>query len=502
MMVHSKLLTLLRYLAICLVCLVHSSLANAQGSVTFISSVTVNGEKLQPQEQNNLIVATDDVVIFSYTVTPSAPADKTVRYEIEFNNGKENYSINTAETSQTYNNLQSGEYTLRVQAKDNATGWQTTPALLRFSVNTQKALQARAEKRRKMEQANVVQQPQPEQSGMQWYLVAAIGLGAFLLGAGTMFILRKNTEVPLVFAETPVAQAAVREIPKRDSSFEKEINQLKAEIDLLKTQLQRVREHNVFLEERNNELSMQVERLSSKKSELESLQQQKDDFFAMMIHDIKNPAALIKGLVELLRNYDKNSSDSQEIIDDIIVTTSKIVHLSQEFSKVLALDSSSLSLDLFTANIVEVIQSVCRRNAVAGDAKGIKIFVEVPNDLPPLNFDPQKMEEVYDNLISNAIKFSLPGSYVTVRAAVKDSMLITEVEDKGLGMSADDISKAFQRGVRLTAKPTSGEPSSGLGLWIVKRIVEAHNGSVSITSTVGKGSTFSIQLPISKDIPL
>jgi signal transduction histidine kinase len=102
---------------------------------------------------------------------------------------------------------------------------------------------------------------------------------------------------------------------------------------------------------------------------------------------------------------------------------------------------------------------------------------------------------VVDNLLSNAIKFSLPGTTVTISVQTGPDFFSIDVTDQGIGMSKEDIQNAFQRGVRLSARPTADEPSSGLGLWIVKRLVEAHDGSVTVQSEVGIGTTFTVMLP-------
>jgi len=113
--------------------------------------------------------------------------------------------------------------------------------------------------------------------------------------------------------------------------------------------------------------------------------------------------------------------------------------------------------------------------------------------------DVQKIDEVLDNLISNALKFSHEKGTVRIRTHKQDSNILIEISDNGLGLSEEDIKEAFQRGAKLSAKPTQGEPSSGLGLWIVKKLIEAHKGRVWVKSTLGKGSTFSISLPIVKE---
>ncbi len=239
-----------------------------------------------------------------------------------------------------------------------------------------------------------------------------------------------------------------------------------------------------------------VHKLANRKDELEELQSQKDDLFAMVIHDIKNPAAIIKSLVELLRSYDLSASEQQEVISDIVETTSKIVSLSQEVSRILALESSRLILDIETVPINNIVEDIVRINTPLSNKKQIKLITELNDELPDAQVDPQKIAEVIDNLLSNAVKFTQRGGTVRLRTYKSEDNVVIDVTDNGLGLSESDIKSAFQRGARLSARPTEGESSSGLGLWIVKKLIDAHKGKVWVKSSLGKGSTFSISIPI------
>jgi len=272
--------------------------------------------------------------------------------------------------------------------------------------------------------------------------------------------------------------------------------QLKAEIAALRGQMEALQLRGDELYTRNKELEESVEKIAKKKSELEELQNQKDELFAMVIHDIKNPAGLIKGLVELLRSYDLTAIEQSEVMDDLVETSRKIVALSQEVCKVMALESGHMNLNYEESSVENIIQTVSRRNETAAKLKSMGIMLELPSDLPSFFVDINKMEEVLDNLVNNAIKFSHNGAKVRIRAYRQDREMVVEVSDNGLGLSEEDIKGAFQRGAKLSARPTGGELSSGLGLWLVKRIVEAHKGRVWVRSAVGRGSTFAFQIPL------
>ena len=113
------------------------------------------------------------------------------------------------------------------------------------------------------------------------------------------------------------------------------------------------------------------------------------------------------------------------------------------------------------------------------------------------NCDPDRMREAVDNLVSNAIKYSPPGGHIELSLAVEPNRAEIKVRDQGAGLSQDDLSRLFGRFQRLSARPTAGESSTGLGLSIVKRIVELHGGNVEAASDgPGRGSIFTIHLPL------
>lgn len=270
---------------------------------------------------------------------------------------------------------------------------------------------------------------------------------------------------------------------------------LKKELEALQGQISNMQQRSTELKDRNQELEENVNRLSKSKDDLEKLQEQKDDLFAVIIHDIKNPAALIKSLVELLNSYDLNSNEQQDVIKDILATTSKIVSLSHEVSRILALEGGSLNMQFEKSDVNEIVKVVVQRNKVKVKQKNLKIQVNVADNLPDIECDAQKIDEVLDNLYSNAIKFTSTNGNIKIKVINIEDTVVFEISDTGPGLSEDDLKDAFKRGAKLSAKPTGGESSTGLGLWIVKKLVEAHHGRVWVRSAIGKGSVFSFSLP-------
>jgi signal transduction histidine kinase len=475
---------------------------------TVLRAVTLNGIPLQSSSLDSLTIAPTDTIGFAYAcLCPQGVAPPL--FEIQLRSGERQQVRSLRADSILYANLPEGEYEFRVRAFSPTEGWDAEPVGLRFWVNSARAQQwkerwLRPSAAPALKQTTEKPAAHPRFAGdgvLPWILLAAGILAGGLLGTWLWLrirIRRKSARLPMA---TDGAASLSSAPPTAYDSLLAENSRLKAELNALRGQISALEARSRHLSEENRSLREQVERLRAKQEELEQLQEQKDALFAMVLHDIKNPAMIIRGLVELLRSYDLSAQEQQEIINDIVATSARIVELSQEISRILALEAKVLQLDLQPTDVAELIAAVCRQNKPLADRKSIALLQEVEPDLPLIIADPQRLEEVLDNLVSNGIKYSQPGATVVVRAYARDDKLYIEVEDNGLGMSEEDVRQAFQRGVRLGSKPTGGEPSSGLGLWIVKRLVEAHHGHVRIRSALGKGTTVYVELPLEQPSP-
>jgi hypothetical protein len=138
-------------------------------------------------------------------------------------------------------------------------------------------------------------------------------------------------------------------------------------------------------------------------------------------------------------------------------------------------------------------------NRVLASNKDIEIQTAIDGPLPKMRLDPDKIEQVLNNLISNAIKYSHPNSTITVQLTREDTHVLLSVQDEGQGIPAEDIDKLFKPFQRTSVQSTAGEKSTGLGLVIVKRIVKGHGGKIWVESEVGEGSTFFVSLPFNAE---
>ncbi|MGB9770636.1 MAG: sensor histidine kinase [Candidatus Kapaibacteriota bacterium] len=478
----------------------------AQHREVVLDFVKVNGETLPKEQQDLLIFGKKDSISFFYHLeTKDTNLRTPFLFRIIIKNSKDSSVYTTNTRNINYKNLPEDNYNLTIQAFDPRNKWIAKSLTIDFMINDKL--------KSKLSELKMLQNKQPvakremlDKSGETNKFLgfelksigvgAAIGFGFFLLVLlffGKKSFKRKVEKEAVNKDKMYIDKVRYEQILLENSNLRAEVSALRGQIDALNSRAEELRKQNIELKEK-------VEKLSSSKEELEELQKQKDELFALIIHDIKNPAALIKNLVELLRSYDLTATEQQEIIDDILVTSNRIVALSQEVSRILALESSLMSLNLEVGNINDVIREVVRSNSPNAKNKNINVFVDLDEKLDEFKFDRYKVYEVLDNLLSNAIKFTQKGGEVRVTTRRENEKVVIEVIDNGLGLSDEDLSRAFQRGARLSAKPTGEETSSGLGLWIVKRLVEAMKGKVWVRSKLGKGSTFAFSIPILKDI--
>lgn len=474
----------------------------AQAGEIKFNHILVNGKEIQANDYGNIVISNQDTLIFDYSFVSNSSAKNAFLFKIVLKNNDEENINNTNNKTVKYFGLPESNYTFTVSVFDPRNSVSASPMQVSFRVNNTEAklLKEIAELKSKAALKDTVK-TQVKSSGIKiggLDMVSTLTglLGSLVLCAVFLSIyVAKNSNKHKGEKTMNTDQNLLS--PEEIEKIKTENVHLKSEIDSLRFQIDAMQSRSSDLQTQNKELNEKIDKLSFGKQELEELQKQKDDLFAVIIHDIKNPAALIKSLVELLRSYDLNTTEQQEVIDDIVETTTRIVSLSQEVSRILALESSTLKMNFDKNDVNEIINDVYRRNMVAANAKEIKVELDIEQDGLPIECDAQKIDEVLENLLSNAIKFSHKGGVVKIASKKADDNLIEiAVSDNGLGLSQDDIKNAFKKGVRLSARPTANESSSGFGLWIVKKLVEAHKGRVRISSSLGKGSTFTVMLPV------
>jgi len=178
------------------------------------------------------------------------------------------------------------------------------------------------------------------------------------------------------------------------------------------------------------------------------------------------------------------------------VACQTMLTLINDLLDIAAIEAGRLELQKKKVDIEQYLRETCESNSILAEAKKIRLVCAVEENLPPVLMDPNRINQVINNLITNAIKFSHPETQITVSAKKTDEGIVIAVTDQGQGIPASEIPKLFAAFSRTSVQATAGEKSTGLGLMIVKRLVEVHGGRVWVESVPGKGSTFALSLPL------
>jgi len=276
-------------------------------------------------------------------------------------------------------------------------------------------------------------------------------------------------------------------------------------VDLLFSTYENAIQKNSELEQVNRELVMTQRELEQKNVELAQLNEQKNYFLGMAAHDLRNPMGAIFNSSELLIEEDLGplNDEQKEMIASIKQSSEFMLNLVNDFLDIAHIESGKLTLKKEDVDLLNLLKVNVHFNHNFAVKKGISLDFQYSQAeiFPTISLDASKFQQVMNNLISNAIKYTYSGGAVQVKLEKKDNHIHIEVQDNGQGIPEDEIKNLFAPFQRTSVESTAGEKSTGLGLVIVKKIVNAHNGEIWAQSQVGKGSTFHISLPLS-DAPV
>jgi two-component system, sensor histidine kinase and response regulator len=235
-------------------------------------------------------------------------------------------------------------------------------------------------------------------------------------------------------------------------------------------------------------------------SQLSKANADKDRFLGMCAHDLRNPLSSIRGLAELM---DEDAigiltPEQKEIIQTIHGASQSMLQLVNELLDVATIEGGQLKLDKIPTSVAEIVERSVHLSNMEAAKKNTRIEMVRANGNPFVDVDRNKMRQVVDNIISNAVKYSPKGSIVTVVIHADANVAGFAVRDSGPGIPDSERHMLFKDYGRLSAKPTGGEKSTGLGLAICRKIVEAHNGTIGVENIPGRGAEFIVSLPLYK----
>jgi len=232
---------------------------------------------------------------------------------------------------------------------------------------------------------------------------------------------------------------------------------------------------------------------------LRDLDEAKSDFVSTVSHELRTPLTSIVGNIEMLREGDVGhlDPDQDRLLGAVARNTKRLLTLIEDLLTLSRIESGRFEMEVAEVDPAAAVRSALATLSPRLGEKGLELIADVDDGVPPIMGDAVHIERVVLNLVGNAVKFTPQGGTVNVRLWRRDATTVElSVADTGIGIPEQEQDRLFSRFFRSSIAQAEAIPGTGLGLVIVKSIVEAHDGSVSVTSHAGEGSTFVVRLPV------
>lgn len=306
-------------------------------------------------------------------------------------------------------------------------------------------------------------------------------------------IYKKNEELreqkKQISEQAEKLSAAHEEILKKNRELEQQKEAILDQADYL-------HEANETISKMHDEVQHQKDQILKKNEELINLNNEKNNLIEIVAHDLKSPLNQIKGMISIIKLTTPDGNDEMmKYLDTIEGSANRLHEMIAKILDIEAIESQNLNLKLENIDLAEIARETVAGFRIVAGEKNIVLTDDIDDSVVALA-DGDYLFQVYENLISNAIKFSPGKKEITVRQKAADGKAIFEVIDQGPGISKSDMKKLFGKYQKLSARPTGNETSTGLGLSIVKKYVEAMNGRIWCESKEGEGATFFVEFDL------
>jgi len=232
-------------------------------------------------------------------------------------------------------------------------------------------------------------------------------------------------------------------------------------------------------------------------TQLRQTEEIRRDFVANVSHELRTPLSIFRGYLEtLLDDPHQPPGELLRILEVMERHSDRLYALVEDVLSLARLESPEAELDLSEISLAEFLQEILRDWEKRLEAKQLKSHLDVPLDLPKLEADESRLQEIIYNLLDNAVKYSQSAGVITLRAAVESDRVRISVSDEGIGIPEKDLPRIFERFYRADKARSRELGGTGLGLSIVKHIAQLHGGTAEAQSEPGKGTTISVVLPL------
>lgn len=334
----------------------------------------------------------------------------------------------------------------------------------------------------------------------RYFMIGSIALGAGLLFSSLMSFSRiafspayfSSIQTGIVFEILFFSIGLSYKISENEREKNKAQSQLIEQLqenDRLQTRYARDLEMRV--DERTREISLQKEALEDQTRKLEQLNDEKNHLIGIVAHDLRNPLTSARSMISFLReNPGASEGDRSETVSIVSNSMERMNSMIDKILDIRAIESQTLNIVPEKLIVQELFNEITRSFSPKAESKSIRIIVS--SEPISVHTDRHYLTEILENLVSNAIKFSPENTTIRLDGSRSGDKTVLSVSDEGPGFTAQDRKRLFLKYQRLSAVPTQGESSTGLGLSIVKKFMDALNGEIILESEEGKGSTFKL----------
>ena len=248
----------------------------------------------------------------------------------------------------------------------------------------------------------------------------------------------------------------------------------------------------------NDEIARLGHSIQKLGEQLQYYEDSRNEFLAAVSHEIRTPLTYIKGYSDVLsKGMIESREEQEEYLKIINKESNRLTFLVNDLFEMSKLQVGKFELNKEWAKINEIIEKVISSFKPAAEKKGLELKGDYPADLPLLQVDVRRLEQVVYNLVENAIKYTNNGG-ITVRTFLTKESIIIEIKDTGIGIPKQDLPKIWDRFYRVDQSRTRKTGGTGLGLYVAKQIIEAHGGDISVKSQENEGTIFTISLKVEK----
>jgi two-component system phosphate regulon sensor histidine kinase PhoR len=231
-------------------------------------------------------------------------------------------------------------------------------------------------------------------------------------------------------------------------------------------------------------------------TELRRLERVRQDFVANVSHEFRTPLTAIQGFAEtLLGGALEDPANRRRFVEIIREHAGRLARLTEDLLELSRIEAGELKLEFQPVSVQQLVGSCAETVGMKAKAKRLAVELMIPEGLPAVRGDPNRLQEVLQNLLDNAVQYTPPGGRVAASAAVTDGQIVITVADTGIGIPQAEQSRIFERFYRVDAARSREAGGTGLGLSIARHIVEAHGGRIWVESAVGEGSRFHFSIP-------